>query len=438
MTGIATPTPAAKPAAETGAAAPAPGTAAAPAAPAAPPKDPKLSPIENATKNALAKIEEQKRLKNETPEQKAERESAAAATTAEETRRAALTDEQRAEEDRVAEERKNETPEQKAEREKVEREKDPLRVMLPGVRPEDGDLEVFAADEQTAEAMRRLRNGYMRGEEARIAQEEAQADRDRAEELHLEARLDPAASIIGLIQPRDGETPDQRAAREWDQDHLVRYLLTSDGVIQRTEKWLRAILDNQEAIPAERRVAESDRINRRADVEKEVAEERRLNGNARQLVRTIEKSINSMTPKEWTDQAKALFFRDIRADVIDFARVKQMQEVDPRVVPGLITRRLTALGIKPREATPPVKEGAEPSAAAAPKRTVAPAGRTPADLVAGRDKRAAAAAAPPGAGSPLAGIPTPPKYDPKQPGTPIEQRVSWWNSVKGALRKSPT
>ncbi len=100
MTGpAATPTPAAKPAAETGAAPAAPAKPAAPAAPVGTGTVPKLSPIAQASKDALAAIEEKQRLKNETPEQKAARESAATETAAEDTRRAALTDEQRAAED---------------------------------------------------------------------------------------------------------------------------------------------------------------------------------------------------------------------------------------------------------------------------------------------------------------------------------------------------
>jgi hypothetical protein len=299
----------------------------------------------------------------------------------------------------------------------------PLVVTIPG-REAGEEIEIEAADLETAERLRQLNNGFARGEEARAIREEAQAIREEAEDIRYGAQLDPAGVILSALkQPAD-------------LDHVARFLLTQPGALERLAPWIGELMDEPDRIPQANALMEAERIRRRQYVEGEVNRERELNNNARQLVRTTHKSIESLAPEGMDDRGKQQLADDVLADVQQYARAQKLERVDPRAVPGLVQRRLSMYGLAPRRAGAP---GRDPKAPTVPNRPAAGgSGRTPAALLAGSAARRSAVSAPPGAGSPVAMPTAAPKYDPTKPGSPIKQAADFARTMVRAIGKRPT
>lgn len=313
-----------------------------------------------------------------------------------------------------------------------------LVVKIPGRSAEDPDFDLEVGDQESFEALNRLTKGYARREQAEQIYEQAQQIRERAEDITYAAELDPADIITKAItQPADV-------------DQLFRFLATRAGVLERCAEWIGKILDEPETLTSAAAEADAERITRRDNVRGEIQVKMAFDDNARVLLRTVNKSIESLAPATFTDDARALLKRDLRADMIAVvqAQIGQYREenprgpipvdvrmLDPRRVPGLIQRRFALMGVALRAATDPAKTGTLPAGGTPP---VGRAPLTAAALTAARTARAAAASAPPGAGSPVATITKPPAYDPKQTGTPLQQAARWARDRVAALTKKPT
>lgn len=326
--------------------------------------------------------------------------------------------------------RASETPEQTTAREAQEAAAAAeLVVAIPPRREGEEPFEIEVSDKEAADRLRQLAAAAVRGDQARAIRDEAQAMRDRAEELQLDAELDPAGFIRQVM------------TKPQDVDHLIRYLLTRDGVMARARDWISGLIETPESVALQQRLVDADDVKRRDSVARAVAVKREVNENARQIVRTLDKSIESMLPATFieNDDAKGIFRNDLLSDIRAYARFQVQRDpdartVDPRVIPGLVERRRKLLGLAAPSAT------AAPAAAPTPAGSKAPAattGPTAEQLKQARAKRRAAASAPPGAGSQVATMQRPPKYDPKQKGTAINQAATYARSVVAALRKRP-
>ena len=322
----------------------------------------------------------------------------------------------------------NETPEQKQEREEQEAIAAKLRVKIPGARGDDGvdqELEIEVSDEATANSLRTLVKGYTRGEQARALRQQAQQIRDTADEIELGVQLDPVGFVKNVIK-----TPA-------DVDHLFRSLAVLPGVLERNSQWVGGLLDAPEALTSERTVIEADDIKRRDAVSAQVTQTREIRKNAQQLVDTTYRAIETMAPADWTDDTKGMLYNDIMNDLQVYARKNKLVTIDPRVLSGpkgLVGRRLSLLGVAVRAEAAPSTPG---KPAAPGTKPGAPKGPTGEELVRNRTAKRAAASASPGAGSPVAQIPKPPPYDPKLPGTPIEQAVAHAKAGLKALTRRP-
>jgi hypothetical protein len=172
----------------------------------------------------------------------------------------------------------------------------------------------------------------------------------------------------------------------------------------------------------------------------EVQAKRALNQNARALVQAATRSVESLVPEAWTPEMRQQLYRDVLADLRETNRQEVAEaerrglahdgRMDPRRVAGMVQRRLSRIGVAPRSAKP-----VSGTPAAAGTTPVAVPGATAETLKAARAAKAAAASAPPGAGSPSATIPKAPPYDPKQPGTAIQQAANHLRRFVSGLRK---
>jgi len=305
---------------------------------------------------------------------------------------------------------------------------DELTVVLDGAH-EGEELPITASDKETADRLRQLKRAAMRGDQARAIREEAQKDREAAEEINYTIELDPAGVVA------------ERITNPADQVHLAQYLLTRPGVLQHLENWLNDMLaDPETQIPLQAVQVDAMRIKRRDAVQGQVQHKRLINQNARAIIQAAERSIDSLVPADWPDEAKAQMYNDVIADVSAENRravlaaeqqgLSHDGRYDPRKVAGLVQRRLKLLGVAPRAAAP--VGGKKPTTGTPPAGRQAP---TPETLKQQRRNRFVAASAPVGAGSPAPVIQRAPAYDPKLPGTPIQQAAAWVRRTVSGLRK---
>ena len=293
----------------------------------------------------------------------------------------------------------------------------PLVVTGPGLRGEDGNdtpFEIEVSDEQSKQVLETWAKGYVRGEQARAIREEAQGLRDQADEIKFGVEIDPAGFMAAVIQ-----NPNDKA-------FLFRSLAVEPGILEAHREWLLGVLDAPDALPTEKALIEAEGIKRREKTQAIVAEKREMSQNAMALVRTANKTIETMAPATYSDDSKEALYQDVLADLRQFARDRNLRTVDPRVIPGLIEKRLARYGVAPR--TAPSQSSVSGPAAAGTKPT-APTLPTPETLRKARAAKRAAGSAPPGVGSPVATLPKPPAYDPTKKGTPIQQIADWGRAM---------
>lgn len=411
----------------------APGTVAAPVAGAEPAKEPALRPLAAATA-AARELVAQAAAK------------AAAGTSAAPVVPAADDGQGETEEERIAREaadgaggatdggKGDETEEQRVAREAAEaaaagneEPDEALTVVLDGAR--DGEeVSIVVDSPETAERLRQLKRAALRGNQARAIREEAQQDREQAEEMRYTVEMDPAGFIAEHI------------TNPADNVHLAQYLLTRPGVLDQLRPWLEDLTEDPVKLEEQALLVDAVRIRRKDAVSAQVNHRRALGQNSRAIVQAAERSIDSLVPEAWPDEAKAQMRKDVIGDVR--AIVRQMAaeaeargeafdgRFNPSQVPGLVQRRLKQYGVAPRTATP--VGGGKPAAGTPPAARAKPTAET---FTKGRTARIAAASAPPGAGSPAPVIPKPPAYDASKPGTPIQQAAAFAKSVMSTLRK---
>lgn len=318
--------------------------------------------------------------------------------------------------------RSTETPEETAAREAQEAataagtEGDAaLRASLPAVADGQDPLDIEFGDPESAERVRELSAGYVRGKQARAIYDGAQALRDDAENMTYAVEADPGGFVSSVIQ------------RPADMDHLLKYLATRPGVLERNAEYLAGLIEKPDAIEGQSAILEAERIKRRDVVSGQVAIKKEVNANARKIVGTLDTTLDTVMPEGWSADQKAAFREDCLTDIRAFAREKQLRTVDLRVVPGIVQGRLKRYGVSPRSAGVPAVPTKE-------VKSVAPEVTAEA-LVKARARRAAASSAPPGAGSPIAAVTKPPAFDPKQPGNAIQQAARFARTLIPGLVK---
>ena len=237
-------------------------------------------------------------------------------------------------------------------------------------------------------------------------------------------QLDPAGYVTSTIQDPN------------DLHHLFRYLATRPGILESSTDWLAEMMGDPGQIQREARDLDAMRIQRRDQMMGQVNARREIDQNARQIVRTATKTIESLAPSGWDDEARGIFTEDVLNDVRRYARTNNLNTVDPRAVPGLVQHRLKLMGLAPRNSanTP---QGGTPTPTGN-KGPVAGQAPSPAQLQQQSARRHSAASAPPGAGSPVAAIPKAPAYDPKAPGSPVQQAANYARTMIRRFQQRPS
>lgn len=310
----------------------------------------------------------------------------------------------------------------------------PVEIAVAG---RDDPFVMEVSDQDTADIITDLQRRATRGDQARAIRDEASRMRDETEDFRFVVELDPA----GVLQE---SVTDPR-----DQAHLAKFLISRPGILSNPEvrEFIeQALEDTPERAKERGELMELERLKRRDTIRDHVERRQGQRQEIREIAGTIHKSIESLAPDGMSHEARELLYEDVTADV-DAVRRTSRGKFDSRTVPGIIQRRFKLLGIASRGTAPvapkePAAPAARPSApaAAAPKAAVPTAiqAKTAAELRAAALARQDAATATPGRGSEVSRIPTPPAYDPAQPGDAISQRVAWARKIViPALSKRP-
>lgn len=286
-----------------------------------------------------------------------------------------------------------------------------LVAEVPARFPDEEPVQIVVEDKETADRIRQLARGYMRGNEVREAQQRIAAREEETEAIRTAMEVDPVGFALS-----NQLTEDQ-------QINLAISLLTDERLWAKLQPVMRAALTKPEALVAIRAEARADRAELREQAEGAVQTRRAVQRNVREL----NSALDAIVPDTLSDVERDLFIQDCRTDISVYAQANRLLTLDPRDLPKVLARRLATRNITPEQAlrlilTPPAQRASRQPARqqvptgkttseGAPASGTPPTRKTPtgADFVRGQQKKAqVAASAPAGAGAPSSTIPKPP------------------------------
>lgn len=286
-----------------------------------------------------------------------------------------------------------------------------LTVTLPGRDPGD-EFEIVAEDEETAERLRQLKNGFQRGEEHRRQMESLNRDRQEFEEVSEAFLADPAAFLASNV--RDDIRKD-----------VVLHLLSDDELLEEVQPKLReweVNPDRREADVAELRLKSRER---RDEASTRRSIEDRMQDTVTRMRETIQGWLPADLPASEAQKLQTLAMKTVGEEMLA-ARKFDVTEDDMRKVLDHygLSRMFEFSGSSGGNGQP---GGSDPSPSSA--RRVKPvsgdseeaekARRKGDEFKESSAKRRAAAAAPPGAGATAASAPEPPE------GQSVKERIEW-------------
>lgn len=301
---------------------------------------------------------------------------------------------------------------------------DDLTVVLPG-RREGEEFPIVVDDPETAERLRQLTNGYMRGEQVRVARGELEATQAEIEAIRTEVQVDPGGFVLSELEgnPRV-------------QQHLALFLLSQPevwkAVANRVLSW-----DDPDRFRADASEIKAERYEVRETAKQEIETNRAIEQNFHQ----VDSTVRALLPEDFSAERAETFYTDAMRDVQAYAQRNNLMTVPPEALPVILQRRMVAYGVDPVEAAAraasvfsagggsnrgPVtarRTQPAPTSAAATGRQIAGAPKAPqrtgkAIIAAQARKQRAAAIPGVGAGAPNSVL-TPP------PGMSIEEATKW-------------
>lgn len=289
-------------------------------------------------------------------------------------------------------------------------EDNPLRVEVPGRRPEDPPDVYEAATPEQADRLRQLVNGYNRTEALKQQEFRIRADRQQLDEVAARLQFDPEGFLFENI-------PQERAAS------VALQVLLQPEVWSQVNDVLLELMESDDKRELVRVSMENSRLKNRDDAQAAVARQRESSQNAS----VIKQTIAMMIPDTLPEAEQLALYTACQQDVVAHAERLRLDTMDPRDVPLVIAQRLRAGGVDPVQAASKLTRQAAGQPRGGPVRGVAPQERPPAPAPSGKAlaaahaaARAASVAAPAGAGAPsAAGTGAPPANQ------TIEERIRW-------------
>ncbi len=282
-------------------------------------------------------------------------------------------------------------------------------------------LELYAPDEESFNRLNRLQNEAQVGRDVKTQRQQIQDQRAELTAVEDMMAIDPTQFMLDHI-------PD--AVRDEVAMQLVFAPKVFDAIQTRlheagVEGGIAEILENPEGLRALRAELETSRLKMGNQLREQGEKRKVLEASAQRVATTI----SDMIPEHIAGDARNLLFQDAVRDVKERCERLGIDNPDADDVKLIVSGRLRRQGISLSASPDPAPGGKAPAAAAA-----APAGRTGAQFKEAQKLRiAAAAAAPPGAGTPAV---TPRPELPKGTKDTIKKIRSLGENAADGLRRA--
>ena len=291
-----------------------------------------------------------------------------------------------------------------------------LTVELPGRQP-DETVKVTAADEETAERLRQLRNDAMRREEFKRQKQSLDQDRQQFRELEAEFKADPSRFLAKRV-----EDPELR------EKTVLRLLGQDEETFNRVQSTLRQWDMN----PDKKRADLAEMENEARDRKQETTREQRVREQARNAATQARSHVEDLAREAGLEGVRAKKFmktamREVGDAMVDANRFEISRDEAIQVLEH--TGTLEAFGATPgaSRGRSSSRRGADNGKASERRvRAVDPdseaarkARRAGEEMKSEAESRRAAAASPQGAGASAAQQVTPPE------GQSVKERIAW-------------
>ncbi len=277
-----------------------------------------------------------------------------------------------------------------------------ITVKVPGRQPEDEDLEIEVEDQELAERINHLRNGFMRGEEIRERMVQIDASEEAMEELSDSFEVDPAAFVM-----------------KWTDDEnlpsVVLALLTESQVWDSLKAQIQKLFNDPQELRTAQAEAKSNRLEAAQKLTKRI-EQRKENAKSGAELRD---AIDLMVPETLAEKARDLLIQDLTRDTADHITRNKLGSLDVKDLVPILAARLESNGIDPLEARKAVQNGSRSRGKISTKKGPKKKPKTGTELAKASAKRKKVAA-PPGPGKRAA--PTQPTKLPA--GQTIKERIA--------------
>lgn len=253
----------------------------------------------------------------------------------------------------------------------------PITVKVPGRQPDDEDIELEVEDQETAERIQHMMNGFMRGEEVREREVAMNASEDSMAELSQAFEVDPAGFVMEYAEK--DELPQVALAlltipEVWSEvSAQVDKLFTNEGELRTLQAEVKA-----------NRLEAKDKLTKRSVERKENAE------NGRKLATAID----LMVPESMTDSRRDQLIADLTRDTTDHISRNKLGSLDVKDLVPILASRLETNGIDPLDARKAIQNGSRSRGKISTKKGLKKKPKTGQELAKASAKRKGAAAAP--------------------------------------------
>ncbi len=289
-----------------------------------------------------------------------------------------------------------------------------LTVELPTRNKGEEAVAIKVPDKETAEALRHLKNGFMRGEEVRAERRQVEADKAELAYFQELAQVDPVGLVLEQMDPAMHPT-------------LVKHLLATPGVVEEVISLLQKWDGNEDARRADVAELRAERATQAGEIRQTLEVKARAREVGRYVGETVQK-LAALVPQD----LQPAFVDDALVEVQKHYTANKLRgKIPADQFPVVLATRLKVYGIDraralaavtDQPASPPASNAARPTGQAAEELAATAKGRTATGqrLVEAAKVRREVAAAVPGAG---AGVSTPRIQPPAKQG--IMERLNW-------------
>ena len=285
------------------------------------------------------------------------------------------------ESDEVGEEEEEEEEEKEGEEEekeeKEEEEAKPITVKVPGREVDDEDIEIEVDDQELADRINHLKNGFMHGVDFRKRSLELDASESAMEELSDAFEIDPAGFVMQWVE-------------EKDLPQVVLALLTQKPVWDALAETVDKLFGDAGELRTLQAESKAARLEAKSSLEKRSTQRKADATRSREL----SEAIDLMVPESMAEKAREQLVMDLTRDTTDHISRNKLGEFAVKDLVPLLAARLETNGIDPLDARKAIQNGSRSRGKISTKKGPKKKPKTGQELAKASAKRKKVAAAP--------------------------------------------